>query len=222
MLTIVRFFTTVAASAIITSVLAVVGVQASVYPVLWDQQCAVTEPVCILVVPDGSGMSFAEARTITGDVVDATIRVQVWEVDFGVPPSPILGFPAEEITLVPVDNHTAGCTREAVAAADDDTDPEGWTTVSLPTRAGGWSQSPVQVHIMGYHDDSYCECPDLPIYFNSPDLNADRRVNLTDVALFAQDLGADDAPFRSDLCWDGVIDLSDVAIFTQHLGAGCE
>lgn len=75
---------------------------------------------------------------------------------------------------------------------------------------------------MGFHHDIYCECPDLPIYFNSPDLNADGRVDLTDAALFAQDLGAGDAPFRSDLCWDGVIDLSDVAIFTQHLGAGCE
>ena len=46
-------------------------------------------------------------------------------------------------------------------------------------------------------------------------------VDLTDMALFTQDLGSGEAVFRSDLVWDGVLNLSDIAVFTQHLGASC-
>ena len=37
-----------------------------------------------------------------------------------------------------------------------------------------------------------------------------------------QDLGSGEAPIRSDLMWDGAINLSDIVVFTQHLGAVCQ
>jgi hypothetical protein len=64
---------------------------ASAVPLAFVQevQCNVTEPVCILVVPDGSGMTFQEARTTDGDVVDATVSVLIWLVDEFGPTGPL-------------------------------------------------------------------------------------------------------------------------------------
>lgn len=56
-------------------------------------ECAVTEPVCILVVPDASGFTMSGARTIAGEVVDASIHVRIVEVDEHGPRGPALGFP---------------------------------------------------------------------------------------------------------------------------------
>jgi hypothetical protein len=56
---------------------------------------------------------------------------------------------------------------------------------------------------------------------NSPDVNGDLEVDLSDIAMFAQ-IGFDTYDYRVDFCWDGEIDLCDVVQFVAHLGAGCE
>jgi hypothetical protein len=192
-------------------------------PVVEEVQCNVTEPVCILVVPDGTGLTFQDARTIDGDVVDVTLSVLIWLYDEFGPIGPLGGFSADWLTIQAPDGLTQGCAQDHVAAADHDTGEDGWTEFTLAPRAGGWSQDLLEIYIMGDPASAFgSEIPPLPIYFNSPDIDGDLTVDLTDISLFVQDLAAPDAPFRSDLVWDGVIDLSDIAVFTQHLGAGCE
>jgi len=63
--------------------------------------------------------------------------------------------------------------------------------------------------------------PPLPLRVVSPDLNGDRVVDLVDIGLFVMDFLGGYA-LRSDLHHDGVLNLLDVAIMVQHLGAVCE
>lgn len=184
--------------------------------------CDVTEPVCIMVVPDGSGPDFTQARTVDGQVVDATIAVQIWLVDETGWLYPLEGFWDWYLTLQAPDGQTTGCEQDHLMIADADTDADGWTTFSHAPRAGGWSQDLLEIWVVGDPASAMgSEIPPLPIWFNSPDLSGDLAIDLTDATLFAQDLAAPEAPFRSDLVWDGAIDLSDIVVFTQHLGAEC-
>jgi len=187
-----------------------------------EVQCNVTEPVCILVIPDGSGMTFQEARTLDGEVVDVTVSVLIWLVDEFGPIGPLAGFEAAHLTLQAPNGFTLGCAQDHVSAADHDTDADGWTEFTLAPRAGGWSQELLEIYVV---DDPAgamgSDIPALPIYFNSPDINGDRQVNLSDVVLFAQDFGDPSAPIRSDLLWDGIINLSDLVVLSQHLGVEC-
>jgi hypothetical protein len=63
--------------------------------------------------------------------------------------------------------------------------------------------------------------PPLSLRVVSPDLDGDRVVDLVDIGLFAMDyLGG--YALRSDLHADGVLNLLDIAIMVQHLGAVCD
>ncbi len=212
-----------AAVPLLAILLTTASAQTSLVAVQADQTCAVTGPVCILVVPDGSGMAFSEARDLAGNVVDATIGVQLIGCDEYDCYGPVYAYPAEDIWLQPADPHTSGCAQPHVAIPDHATDVAGWTEFAAAPRAGGWAEGPVQVYVAGAPGGAggLFDIPSLPIAFNSPDLDGDLRVDITDVALFAHDLGAGYA-FRSDLSWDGQLDLSDIAVFVAHLGAGCE
>ena len=56
--------------------------------------------------------------------------------------------------------------------------------------------------------------------FNSPDINGDLLVNLSDVQLFAGDFFGS-YHFRSDLAYDNVVNLSDIVPLSRSLGATC-
>jgi len=196
---------------------------ASPVAIIQEWQCDVSEPVCIMMVPDGSGMTFQEARTIEGEVVDATITVQIYLYDEYGPVGPLSGFSADDIGLHASEGMAHGCGQGWVTTADQNADSEGWMLFSLAPRAGGWSHEDTEMYIgvdpaMVFGSTDFFT---LPIYFNSPDINGDRSVNLSDIVMFAEDLVAASAPFRSDLVWDGVINLSDIAVFSQHIGAVC-
>jgi hypothetical protein len=165
--------------------------RASAFAVAGDQACAVTDPVCILIVPDGSGMAFAEARTSDGAVVDATVHVQVVGVDEFGPLGPACQYPREDIWLEPEGDGPGGCEFAHVAVADAPTDQDGWTMFSMAPRAGGWSRADVTVVVGGIPaTGSPYYLPSLPIYFNSPDLDGDLQVDLSDVVVFTRYLGA--------------------------------
>ena len=198
------------------------GAQATPLVYIWDVQCGITEPVCILVVPDGTGMTFLEARTFDGQTVDASIDVLLWVVDEFGPIGPAVGFFAEWLTIQTPDGLTIGCAQPYVAIADYDSAEDGWTRFSLAPRAGGWSQGLLEFYVVDEPASELgIDIPPLPIYFNSPDINGDLAIDLTDITFFAQDLGSGAAQFRSDLVWDGAINLSDITVFTHHLGASC-
>lgn len=193
------------------------------FPRIQQMSCGATEPVCLLVVPDGSGPSFHEARTIGGATVDAAVSVQVWCYDEFGPVGPWGGLDPAWLTLAPSAGSTRGCAQDDVMIADNWSASNGWTQFSLPPRAGGWSEGPTRALLWwGTLYAPGCQCGPLPIRFNSPDLNGDRHVDLADISLFAQDYFAGTGAFRSDLHWDGAVDLSDVAVFSRYQGANCQ
>ena len=56
--------------------------------------------------------------------------------------------------------------------------------------------------------------------FNSPDINGDLLVNLTDVQTFTADYYGGYL-FRSDFHRDGIVNLSDLAPLAYAIGAAC-
>jgi hypothetical protein len=180
--------------------------------------------VSLCMTPDGSGTPFAAAWNAAGDPVDALLRIQI--VDESNLPWP--DYPAEDVWLMfDVSPGTAkGCVNDGyydggLFFPDDDSDGDGWFAWALPLRGGGWSEGPVRIYIAGMEAmmTNLELVPPLPIRVNSPDINGDLAVDLTDITLFAQDIGA--YHYRSDLHWDGVIDLADIVFFAQGIGAVC-
>lgn len=188
----------------------------------------ISEPVHVIVVPDGGGNPLSAAVTSGGSVVDATIRIQLW-VDAndipGSPPDPqvVPDFPREDLWLeVPGMSACLGGT-----IADGNTDEEGWFTFSTSPAMGG-ANDPGDIESYPYVMVSGSALADEEgrpirpsIVFNSPDLNADHFVNLTDVQVFAEDFWGQ-YHFRSDFIWDGRLNLSDIVPLAAAQGSSCD
>lgn len=174
----------------------------------------------LLVLPDGTGPAFDHARDERGNVVDATVLIQI-VTDDG---SPIGGFPAEDVWLSFSDSgNFARCGLGAsIVNPDGPSSPGGWMLFSSAVHGGGWSVGPARFYINGspaMHRDWSLVDP-VPLRLNSPDLNGDGRVNLTDVAFFSTDyLGS--YAFRSDLNADGDVGLVDLFYFASARGRSC-
>lgn len=176
--------------------------------VVWS--AALGGSATLLVVPDGTGAAFGGARRPGGAVVDATI-----ELTIGGPCGVIAHFPREDIWLEVLGGGFAPCIGGTIA--DADTDVNGVTHWSQPLRAGGHSQGPCTIVIMGAPVPGM---PTLDLDFNSPDLNGDRVVSLADVPLFAAAFSGAYA-FAADLHADGVVDLADIPVLARSLGVDC-
>lgn len=173
----------------------------------------------LLVVPDGSGPSFAGARLVNGTTVDATIRLVVHNGN-GVPYSGI----SRESWWLEWQNHGVVACRSACCGdhpaglfCDHWTLADGSTEWLRPPYAGGHSESLVLVNWMGTPLTSNVG---LGLRVNSPDLNGDMSVDLIDIPLFASDYAAG-YRFRSDLSYDGVLNLSDIPVLARYLGCSC-
>jgi hypothetical protein len=172
-------------------------------------------PMSICVVPGGGGDLLSEARTLDGTPVDATIHV--WIVDGGA--DPIYGFPWEDIWLESTAGSLAPCYPLGVMA-DAATDLQGYTAFSGALSAGGHSApgEKLQVYIAG----TPVACCDLDIRFNSPDVDGNGVVDLTDLVLFSQAYTGGAYDYAGDLFADGVLNLSDVQVFATHYAASCD
>jgi len=168
------------------------------------------DPVVVVNFPSGEGRRFDEAR-ISGGVVNGTIHLMLLD-GMGVP---INDYPREDIWLISVDGGAASCIQGSLA--DANTDVNGETSWVNPLMAGGYSEANTSVIING----SPLISPGLNIHFNSPDINLDGVVNLTDVAMFSQDFFGWTYQFRSDFHFDGFLNLSDLAILGEGIGASC-
>lgn len=187
----------------------------------WDRylsqvECAYegTEHVTILNFPDGTGFSFQEARDSNGELVDATITLYLRDTNN----DPIAGFPCEDIWLQSEDGGLFICFWGNWGTNPDaDTDMNGMTQWVNPLCVGGSSQAPLEVLVNGL---SILNPPNLPISFNSPDLNRDGHVNLIDLGYFSADYFGE-YNFQSDFHCDGQINLADVARYAEGSGAHC-
>jgi hypothetical protein len=184
----------------------------SQYTTLYWLPPGITQPVTLLVVPDGSGPPLTQARSLGGSLVDATVHVLARD-DAGLPEP---GVDAEGWNLVWTGGGVHAC--GGGLPADHATLADGTTEWAGPLRAGGHSHGLVRVFTWGnpvFTNDGQ------PLQVNSPDLNGDLEINLLDVPLFAQDFLGGTYDFRSDLHYDGVVNLSDIIPLAQHLGARC-
>lgn len=169
------------------------------------------EILTLFVVPDGSGETFDRASLPYGGQADATITLWVRDaLD-----DPLPNFPREDMWLVSVDGGLIPCPAGSIA--DANTDSQGATRWTQPLHAGGHSESLTEVMVNGSPLES---TTGVRLGFNSPDINGDLTVNLTDVQIFTADFyGGFD--FRSDFNRDETVNLSDLPQMAQAFGAGC-
>lgn len=165
----------------------------------------------LLVVPDGSGPSFTAARDPGGAAVDATIRLVLKDYEGNLIPA----FAVEDMWIESLDEGLVCCAGGG--RADHNTDANGSTTWTAPLRAGGRSQSVCRVFMNGLPVTGGIE---PMVHFNSPDLDGDLAVTLTDIGLFA-DVYFGDYSFAGDLYFDGAVDLGDVGVLAGAVGADC-
>ena len=163
----------------------------------------------LLVVPDGDGNPFTEAHDEEGNMVDATITLIIRD-GAG---DPIINYPFEDAWLESEDHGMVACVGGAVANAS--TDVQGMTYWSNPMFAGGYSQAPTRVFVNGLYLPTT-----LALSYNSPDINGDGAVNLSDIALFSIAYFSG-YQFRCDYNGDGELNLADVTIVAEHIGASC-
>ena len=178
----------------------------------YDMAYQGSETLTLLVVPDGSGKTFDQAFLPFGGTEDATVTLFIWDAGG----TPIAGFPAEDMWLESLDGGLVPCIGGTIA--DSNTDAAGSTTWATPLHAGGHSEALVEVLVNGGPLDS--SPPGLALSFNSPDINGDLTVDLSDVPLFAEDYFSG-YNFRSDFHRDGQLDLKDLVVLAQAYGANC-
>lgn len=170
-----------------------------------------SETVVLMVVPDGSGPTFWDAKTASGAPARANITLRLADgAD-----DPIYLFPREDIWIQTEGNDLPFC-GIFNPWPDNPTDREGICYWTLPPTGGGSSTRPIHVYINGLR--LYQSGLDLAV--NSPDIDGDLVVNITDVALFAGDFFGN-YNFRSDLVPDGVVNLSDLTPLAAAISASC-
>jgi hypothetical protein len=169
-----------------------------------------TEDVSIMICPGCDGYPFTAAQKFGGEYMDATIDVYIRN---GVG-QPVANFPYQDLWL----DDPFLCFCLGGSDADADTDENGHTQFSFPLCGGGYSEN---FDLGGYvAGNAFIQNPLPHIKTNSPDINCDLVVNLSDLALFAQHYYGT-ASYVNDFFWDSVADLRDLALFAQHYNHIC-
>jgi len=169
------------------------------------------ETAVMFNTPNGGGSAFTGA-SIIGGTVDATITLTLF--DHG--GTPWANYPFEDCWLESADGGMVACIGGSTA--NSNSNAMGVTTWVAPLAAGGSSEALTRVLVNG---SILRSSAGLAISHNSPDINGDGAVNLTDVPLFAGDFYSGVYAFRSDFSYDEAINLSDVVKMAQALGASC-
>ncbi len=168
-----------------------------------------TTQVSVYSLPNAAGDGLNDVFIFGGAKTDATVTVTL--IDQAM--TPVFNYPFEDIWIDADTGNFTFCPGGTVA--DASTDQNGQTTFSGSMFAGGCGSGLVVV----INGDSLNQAP-LNFMFNSPDMNADLIVNLTDVVLFSQVFyGPYD--YCADFFWDGVINLSDIVLLAQGMGTAC-
>jgi hypothetical protein len=165
-------------------------------------------------IPNGAGVGFDEAF-LGGAPVDATITVTLIDTQG----DPIFLYPFEDLWLETSLGGLAYCSGGT--AADASTDEMGMTTFSNPLAAGGYTPGESTVVLVA---GAPLAGGGLDITYNSPDINGDLTVNLSDIVAFTTLLGGDFGThplYAGDFNDDGTLNLSDIVRMTSGIGAAC-
>jgi len=169
------------------------------------------ETLTLFVVPDGSGVTFDQATLPYGGTEDATITLLLLDGNY----DPIASFPAEDMWLESEDDGLVPCVAGTIA--DANTDADGKAQWLEPLLSGGQSQALTVIKVNGMLLEL---TSGVHLCFNSPDINGDLRVDLTDMQLFAVDFFSS-YDFRSDFHRDGIVNLSDLPPMALAIGVAC-
>ncbi len=158
--------------------------------------------------PAGSGSPMTEGRLAGGVPVDATLTLTVIN-SVG---DPIANYPASDIYLVSsgISLVTCGLARPGSA-----TDTNGQTTWTAALAAGSNSLGEDAQAIIGGEPVPNTAA----VSFVGADISGDLAVNLSDITVFTQALGAFNA--AADFNNDQVVNLSDITLMAQAIGAVC-
>ena len=161
-------------------------------------------------VEDAGTLMITPARS--GETLgDMGLTVTVTLLDAGGRPWP--NYPAADVWLASeLPGDVALCANGSTG--DSNSDANGVMIFSGAV-AGGGSTARTNVYFV----NTALLGPPLPIAFNSPDINGDLVVDLSDFGLFGQDFGTD--AFRSDFVHDGLVDLADFSRFGASFGERC-
>jgi len=171
-------------------------------------------PAHIWVSPSGYGPALTDAYVPgISATFDATIIVTLtdWNGD------PIVGWPHEDVWLDEL-SPSAFVFCPAGTCADTDSDANGQMRFTSSLMAGGQIMPDDDTYV--FVNGETLSSLSVPLSVNSPDINGDLTVNLSDVVFFCQGLtGTYD--WRLDFNFDTVINLSDVVVMAQTLGQTC-
>lgn len=163
----------------------------------------------VTIYPDGTGPSLVQRQC---DMV-------LWVRDANTLPIP--GYPAQDIwTDDAGDASIALCQGGSVA--DADTDNDGRTTISGVVSGGGTNPNGMAVYVSGVALTLLSDGTGgiaMDFWVNSPDINGDLSIDLSDISLFTVDLSTYN--YRSDYNWDGLVDLSDISLFANAIDTFC-
>ncbi|MFH1843522.1 MAG: hypothetical protein ABIF77_09990 [bacterium] len=194
-------------------------------------------PLSCVLFPNGAGQTIMGCYTFGGVTATGTITATLNDSNG----NPVPNWPASSIWLRTSQGGVAWCPYNwppgtwpgYTSIADGPTSPAGQTRF---TRAyfGGMQTNPAAgegtevwtVDAAGNNVKLNGTAPfgplrsNLNISFNSPDINGDLSVDLSDVILFSNDFfGAYN--YRSDFFWDGNLNLADIVWLAQAFGARC-
>jgi hypothetical protein len=170
--------------------------------------------VSVYTLPNGGGTGLGECYTTGGVAIDAIITLTLLDSNA----DPIYLYPACDMWLETSLGGLKLC--PGGSCADGGTDHDGVTRFSNPLFGGGYSDPLAGERCIVIINGEALASPGFDIQFNSPDINGDLVVNLTDVVIFASDYyGAYE--YRSDFYFDGFVNLSDIVLLAQGMGAEC-
>lgn len=176
---------------------------------------AAATQVSVYTLPNGNGRGLDEAKTIgSTTAVNATITLTLLDGNG----DPIFLYPNEDMWLATSLGNLAVCPGGSVA--DASTNASGVTTFSNPLNGGKQSNRTAAEKTIVIISGSPLNGSQLDILFNSPDIDGNLAVNLSDTVLYAQN-ATGSYHYRSDFFFDGAINLSDTVLYAQGLGAVC-
>ena len=166
-----------------------------------------------MILPDGSGDLLSEAFLPDGSRVDGMITVIVLNGDG----TPYSAYCQENIWVMDQGGGLSFCPNGNLPISQ--TDSNGFTQFTRRFFGGGASSGLLQVYL---HGAALRSVSGMAVRFNSPDMNGDLAVDLSDVPLFAADFVSGVYAYRSDFHHDGQINLSDLVRMAGALGARCQ
>lgn len=176
---------------------------------------AATAQVSVYTLPNGAGKGLFEAKVINSStLVNATITLTVLDGNG----DPIYLYPAEDMWLETTLGGLALC--PGGSTADFLTNAAGVTTFFSTVNGGGQSDRVAAEKTVVVIGGTPLNGSQLDILFNSPDIDGNLEVNLSDTVAFTQNAQGS-YNYRSDFYFDNQMNLSDTVLYAQGLGVVC-